>query len=456
MNNSVKIAFRNMFRQKRRSLMLGSAIAFGMFIITMINGLTSGMVENVKQNVSHLLGGHLFVTGSEISNTGRTVGIIRDDTVVTETMAEMGLKPRYITRRSSVLATFLSGSRSLSQQVEGLDWGRESYIQESLRLESGSLDQMSRRDSIIIPASTATSLKVQVGETLLAKLTTVTGQQNVGEFTVIAIMAEETTFGFASAYAHLDYINSLLNIPAGEYQTLSIYLDQVEIMDQTAEDFRQKLSTRAEVVQKKTSETNATQTGGHGGMMAQDRDMMPGGMGFGQGRKAPVEKWEGTRYRIITLNDILEPFMQIIATLNSISWIVFIILLVITMVGILNTFRMILMERTREIGTIRALGMQKRGVRNTFLLEALFISLMGIAAGVVLSGLISVLLSAWKLPSVAMVAMFLKQGHIRFAFAPWSIVFNAVTVALLSLAAAYLPARKAAELDPAHALRMYY
>ncbi|MQY77227.1 MAG: FtsX-like permease family protein [Spirochaeta sp.] len=73
----------------------------------------------------------------------------------------------------------------------------------------------------------------------------------------------------------------------------------------------------------------------------------------------------------------------IITLLNGFTagLVVFILLLVITMVGITNTFRMIMLERTREIGTMRALGMQRGSVRNIFLSEALFIAIGALYAG---------------------------------------------------------------------------
>ena len=86
-------------------------------------------------------------------------------------------------------------------------------------------------------------------------------------------------------------------------------------------------------------------------------------MGFGPGN-GNGESWEGTRYSIITLNDMMDQVMSMVSLLDTIGLVIFIILLVITMVGITNTFRMIMLERTREIGTIRAIGMQRKSVRN--------------------------------------------------------------------------------------------
>ena len=61
------------------------------------------------------------------------------------------------------------------------------------------------------------------------------------------------------------------------------------------------------------------------------------------------------------------------------------LLAVVIAVGILNLYRVIIYERTREIGTMRAIGIQRPQVRNLILLEALLLAVCGIAGGVVVS-----------------------------------------------------------------------
>ncbi len=72
------------------------------------------------------------------------------------------------------------------------------------------------------------------------------------------------------------------------------------------------------------------------------------------------------------INQIMEPVEQMVGVLNKVGLIIFLILLLVTMVGITNTFRMIMIERTREIGTMRAFGMQRGGRCATFFFGRLF------------------------------------------------------------------------------------
>ena len=46
----LRIAVRNLNRQKKRSFLLGGAIAFGVLVITLVNGFAGGFVTNIRHN----------------------------------------------------------------------------------------------------------------------------------------------------------------------------------------------------------------------------------------------------------------------------------------------------------------------------------------------------------------------------------------------------------------------
>ena len=75
---SAKIAFRNVTRQKKRMVLLGGAIAFGVLIIILIGSFTSGVLENVRENFTGIFGGHIYVSGEELSSTERILSRIGD------------------------------------------------------------------------------------------------------------------------------------------------------------------------------------------------------------------------------------------------------------------------------------------------------------------------------------------------------------------------------------------
>jgi len=451
MLNLLRIAFRNMNRQKKRSLLLGGAIAFGILIITLLNSFTAGLADNIKNNFSSSFGGHIYISGQELTDSGRTVNLIRDDSLLNEILKNPALEIEQVNKRSRAMGSLIFGSKEKITRIDGVDWQREKEL-ENLELLEGSLENCSDARALILPASTAGKLGVQVGETLLARLSTVTGQQNVGEFVLAGIMYDQGSFGFSAAYANLEYLNSLLGLSPGQYQLFHIYLKNMETMEAAAKLIHRDLSLRA-VTEPRGELTKSSGSGGPpGGMGRVLGALLLGSGGNGNGD----ESWEGTKYSLTTLNDLMEHAMSLVELINTIGLVVFILLLVITMVGITNTFRMIMLERTREIGTMRALGMQRGSVRNIFLSEALFVALGGALCGVAGAGIVMIIASAIPLEAISIFKLFLNEGHLSFRVIPGSMALNILIVGVLSLVAAWLPAKKASQVDPAQALRTQY
>ncbi|HNX73888.1 MAG TPA: hypothetical protein PK759_06845, partial [Spirochaetales bacterium] len=77
-----RIAFRNLSRQKKRSLLLGSAIAFGIMIVTLMNGFSGALIQNISENFAYLMAGHVFIQGQERTASGKKVSVISDDSEI--------------------------------------------------------------------------------------------------------------------------------------------------------------------------------------------------------------------------------------------------------------------------------------------------------------------------------------------------------------------------------------
>ena len=168
---------------------------------------------------------------------------------------------------------------------------------------------------------------------------------------------------------------------------------------------------------------------------------------------AKKETWEGTKYRVFTINDLLSQIEDLVKVLNIASVYILAVLFVIIMVGITNTFRMIMYERIKEIGTMRAVGMQRPAVRNLFLLEAGFLAVAGTLAGWALSAIAMAIISIFDFGTSTVFALLLKNGHLSFAVQAPHAIGGFLLVLVLTLLAAALPARKASRLEPAAALR---
>jgi len=435
---TMKVAFRNISRQKKRSFLLAGAIAFGMLAITLMNALTAGAVVNIRDNFSHALGGHVFITGREWTNSGQMIMKIRPDANLDRLLEEHASQIEAFTKRSQAMPSLIFGSQQTMHMVYGVDFVEENRLLDSLVVLDGSLEELKVNDDIIIlPQPVGERLGVEVGETILIRLETLTGQQNVGEVKVIAFIKDQEELGLSAAYTSRAYLNTLLGMGPHEYQILNMFVTDLNLVDNFARSFRDGL--RAEDEEEAEPEPEVTVT--VGGVPLE-----------GMNRTEDVTPWEGTRYQVMSINQIMDAVELVVGVLNQVGLVIFVILLVVTMVGITNTFRMMMIERTKEIGTMRAFGMHQKQVKRIFLWEAVFLGLLGCLAGFVLAGLIALVVGSISLSADPSLQFFLNNGRITFRLALGSAFLNTALVVFTSLVAAYWPARAAAKMSPMKAL----
>lgn len=137
-----------------------------------------------------------------------------------------------------------------------------------------------------------------------------------------------------------------------------------------------------------------------------------------------------------SLNQIVQIFTVLVGVFGAIT-------VVASVFGIVNTQYISVLERTREIGLMKSLGMRRRDVRRLFMLEAGWIGLiggiLGIAGGLTLGLLLNPVID--------------RKWGLHFIFDPVQIVTLEIALISVAVFAGFLPARKAAKLDPIEALR---
>jgi putative ABC transport system permease protein len=469
-----QIALRNILRQKRRSLLLIAAIAFGAFAITLLTGITGGIEGNTRENLTNLYGGHLYIRGVERLESGTLIQVIRDESPLVAAIDEAGIDVESILKRTSIRGSLIMGSFESSATIVGVDWKEESFLKERLPLVSGSFDSGLVENSIIIPEKLALKLKAEVGDEILARMTTVTNQNNVVSFIVAGIAKDTSDYADAYSYASLDYTAKALNLQPGEFQSLNILLKDANKTDTAASLLQETMaktltvSARPTATDQTTSTTVATggdasaspvpglgKSGGMGGMgggMSGLRSSLGAVAGVSGVPGASTDAAVGKPiYSITTINDMMKTVDNLLSILDSIGKAAFGILLVITMVGIGNTFRMMLLERTKEIGTMRALGMQRNEVLWVFLYEAIFLGLAGSLIGIVTAFAAGFVSQA--IPISGINSLFLLRGHLSFVIDYVMVAIVLTSLIALSVIAAFSPSRRASLLDPAAALR---
>jgi ABC-type lipoprotein release transport system permease subunit len=164
------------------------------------------------------------------------------------------------------------------------------------------------------------------------------------------------------------------------------------------------------------------------------------------------EDWTGQKLDVTSWEDELSFIMWTYRALQALSFILMVILIGIMVAGIMNTLWIAIRERTREIGTLRAIGMQKFGVARLFLLEATMLGVFGALVGVALGALVTWLINSANIHVPTSVQLFLMRDTLRLTVEPQTLVFSVIMIAFVTGAAAIYPAIRAASRKPVDAM----
>jgi putative ABC transport system permease protein len=432
------IALRNLSRQKRRSILIAGAVALGVFIILTVNAFSAGSVRILKENIANMVGGHVFISMERRQENGKVQSYIIDDSKLVEIAKGLGSSEGEISRSVEASGTLIHGGNSvLMPNMIGVDWQDQDLRGLDRQLGIGATDLAAIRadkQALIISRRTASRLKVDLGDNVIFRMQTISGQYNVGDFVVRFITSDDSDVMSIVAFAYQSYIAGLLDLPdPTAYTNFQIKLNSIDIAPVYAQLFRQQAGAIYSLKDQ----------------VAPSFDFSSSVMKISDN----VSEWTGERLAISTVNEMLAPMTSLVDGIFIISIAVFIVLMLITVIGISNTFRMILLERVGEIGTMRALGIQRPKVRSLILYEAWFLSLVGFGAGLGLSLVTQGLLSLINFGTESAMTMFLLNGHLNFRLELASLVPVLILVSGFTVLAAWGPARKAAKLEPAQALR---
>ena len=160
------------------------------------------------------------------------------------------------------------------------------------------------------------------------------------------------------------------------------------------------------------------------------------------------QKLEDEGYAAQTAEDLQDLLFTIVNILQGIVAGFGVLALIASVFGIINTQYISVLERTQQIGLMKALGMRGRHVSRLFQLEAAWIGILGGMIGAGLAVLVGTLMNPWVSETLG-----LGEETYLLIFQPLPIALLIVALALVAMLSGYFPSRKAATLDPIEALR---
>lgn len=402
----LKLAWRNIFRNARRSVITVTAIAVGLAALIFLWAFVDGVNDQMAENSTRYLAGHLQIHRSGYHEE-RTLDLLLEQSG--DTVRRLRAQPHVlaVTQRLEGSALLSLGDKSRGVMVVGVDPDQETQVTTLTQaVRAGRYLRAADGNAILLGASAAAALKAQVGSEVVLVTQAADGSVGAGRYRVEGIF------------------NTKLDMLDGNYVFLPLA---------AAQELYAAGSAVTAVVARLDSRhaTDAVV----GAMLRQ--------MGAGQ--------------EILGWQKLLPTVVQSTEFHEIVAYILLLILFVVVAVGITNTVLMAVMERTREFGVIMALGTRQTQVMRLVLYEACLLGLAGLMIGGVIG------LSATQYYAVT--GINLERYSLALEAMPGltGIVFplpRADRTLILSLAvfttaviAAFYPAWKTARLRPVDAIR---
>jgi ABC-type lipoprotein release transport system permease subunit len=406
MNLFLRLAWRNVWRQRRRTFLIAIGMGVTMSLLVFYDGLIGGFEQAIYGNAIQLLGGNVQVHAPGYNEkAGRKPLLPMEDPDSVVNAAEA--HPDVVVASKRIVTGGLVTNRegAFAVSIIGVEVEKESKITPVAEtITQGRYLNSDDGDMIVIGQGLATAMDVKVGD----RITLVGNSKNE--------QSRQRTMTVVGIYD--------VGVPSVEKTTIYMSLSEAQ----------QLYGLDGKVTEVVIS---LKQIGQEAGVIAAINKSVPG---------YEVESWETSIPDLKQTMDMKTGVMSVFG----------VFMIGIVAIGILNLLMMAVFERTREIGIIGALGLKPREITFLFLLEGILIGLMGAVVGAVLgttfNGIFSVVGFDYTQFADLTEYTALISGRIYTQLVPMKILQHALTVAIISALAALYPATEASRREPAEAL----
>ncbi len=427
----VKLAWLTLTSHRRRFLLLGSAITLVASLAMFMTSVSAGIHETLLRGGLALSTGHLNVTGYFKPTVSTVTPVMVESSKVEEAIHKILPEAQLILSRGRHWARIISEKDSMQLSLNGVDVAHESLLESSLQLSSGSFAGLSQRNAILLFRDQAEKLAVNTGDTITVSAQTSRGVANTMDCRVVAVANNVGVLSRWTAFLSNESLRSLYQLGEDTAGVLQIHLPP----DKRAESDQLALRLRNGLVEQ--------------GYLLEPASPSPYWEKIEDAKRAG---WTGQHLDVTSWRQELSFMMWTVQTIDGLNAVVLMLLLGIVAVGITNTLWIAIRERTNEIGTLRAIGMQRGAIVRMFMTEAVLLGLISSA----LSGALVALALAWvnschiELPLSMQV--FLMSSRLELPIGWTELAGPGLVMVLFAALAALYPALRAARLEPRDAM----
>jgi len=423
------IALRNLGTHRRRSLMLGGAIAGVTALLVILMGLANGIQQTLLESATTLLTGHVNVAGFYKPAPGQGSPVLVEYPKVLEHLKREVPELDHVVQRGRGWVRMVSESSALQVGLVGIEVSQETRLRKAVKLAEGSMDALAKPGTAMLFEDQAKRLKVKVGDSVTLLASTTGGAYNSVDVRVGAIAYNMGVISSFNIFVPDTTLRGLYRLREDSTGALMLYLKDLDDLPQVQQRLRVTLAAAGYELMEPDARPFWTKLQGI----------------YRQG-------WIGQRLDITSWQQEISFLQWSVSTLNGLTGVLTFVLLVIIAVGVMNTLWIAIRERTQEVGTMRAIGTPRTWVVIMFLLEALCLGLLSTVAGAVLGTLVCALLNALHLTVPTAMRLFLMSDELHLAVEPSSVLAAVAFITLCTAFVSLVPSFIAARLSPVTAM----
>jgi putative ABC transport system permease protein len=401
-----RIAWRNIFRQKRRTLLTVLTMFGGFALSSLSIGWADGTYNRIIEMFTRNRLGHIQIHAKGYLDKPSLYRSIKDYQAVGRRIEKIKDVEDWAPRvYSAGLASV--GDKSAGVQIVGIDPDRETRATHfDRKIVHGKNFSPSASHEVILGKNLAQTLQAKTGDELVIVSQGADGSIADDLYKVVGVIESgDATLDRVSLYLHLKDAQELL-VLGKQVQEIAVIAYKLNQVKKLTQRIRQALDDF-------------------------DLEILP---------------WQ----------EFARSFYTAMQADKEGSWIMLFIVILVVAIGVLNTVLMTVLERTREYGLMRAIGTRPVQVFKLVVYEVTLMAIIGILLGIALSLPVNYLLSRHGIP----MPRSFTYGGMEFTHyysevnAP-SIYMPAITVIFSAILVSLFPALKAAKVAPARALRIF-
>ncbi len=402
----VSLAWKNIWRNKKRSMIITIAISFGLWGGLFSGAIMMGMIESVVDTAINRNLSHIQIHNAEYSKEKEIINYIPGGTHVIENLRKIEIV-NAASGRTLIEGMISSPTSSFGTKIIGINPEEASRVTDiNRRLIEGEYFGAKYRNQIIIGKKLAERLNLKLRSKVVLSFQNLNGEITYVACRIVGIFKTSSTlFDELNVFVNQNDLFRVLETKPIIHE-IAIRIGSAKLVNPTAEMIQSKYES------------------------------------------LDVKTWQKIAPEIAFLSDTTEIYTYVFVA----------IILLSLLFGITNTMLMSVVDRTREFGVLLAIGMKKGRVFVMIVLETIFLSFTGGVSGTLISVLSIAYFAGTGIDLSAIAASLESFGAstMLYPFLPMAMyIILTVMIIIAANIAALLPAWKAMHLVPSEAIRTY-